>query len=67
MLNSGDVDIFQAAAPVSGTNGPSGSKRCSGVAPHQPVSRGTSGAPGDVWRSCTKIDPTEPGPPFRYL
>ena len=30
MLNSGDVDIFQAAAPVSGTNGPSGSKRCSG-------------------------------------
>ena len=27
MLKSGDVDIFQAAAPVSATNGPLGSKR----------------------------------------
>ena len=66
MLKSGDVDIFQAAAPMSGTNGPSGSNRWSGIAPHQPFRRGTS-APGRRWRSWMKIDPTEPGPPLRYL
>ena len=66
MLKSGDVDIFQAAAPTSGTNGPAGSNRWSGIAPHQPFSRGTS-APGCRCRSWMKIDPIDPGPLLRYL